>query len=814
MLFLFTTLYTFYVERKKADAAIKKFKKFVAKKNEQIRREDAGIFDGSITTSDSLDDEDLWFLEREYKQLKKRINSFSKSAKEFINNKKPKNKKVIRMLQLFGLFIFLQFIGTLFYLVYAIKFPDHTALVGLVAGLVVNCAIPVILWSRHLRCIFYVMLSSLIGGRLRLILLITMVAWAFEYPVQNTTANIENVMEGVNCVTQNVKAVAKEMKERAGQAMGEAVPMDKLRELLNAQSIPFENVKKTVKKVDEALGKMMKWQKRLIDKVNSLMKNCSSLAQIPFKACVGWLEERHKDCLNNYLELICKPIELAKGLCYATKILELHCTWPGKVKSAVKEGVGKFIKNSKKRIINYTKDTFLYKLFNKTITETRQIKTLNISITRDQNMSDHFAFDRKKMHKALRDEVSTYENIIHAIIFLLDSFSIAMIFFTPFMATLYVRRFNTGESIDNYYVTSNFVEIDRARALNGLPTLLPFQPREKKSIIYTCSRRLMFKEWLLFCVYHLFLMMSVVPITCFIIVDIFVYRILRRTFIFLGQDFTTFAVPNIYTIKVSGKGFLNDLLRNILHTFEPLTDKEQRDDLWRNCFKQPIEPRYDIFWYMFIIYIVSVLLMFLQIYMRRTRHLVATHFYPDRAQPRALHLYNKILEERMKRWGMLADIQKAKFNEDVGDKEKSLLLKGMSVLAEDKQRCCRCARTDLSVENIENIRVCAGCYAIYCVDCFTVRKRCFKKGCSSQLMQLVDDVDFYVDSSLDEEDESEEDEEEKYEIVDTEVEMEEGEVKEDEKSTDEEGETKEKEEEEKNKKIKEGEEEEKVTILE
>ena len=28
-------------------------------------------------------------------------------------------------------------------------------------------------------------------------------------------------MEGVNCVTQNVKAVAKEMKERAGHAIGE-----------------------------------------------------------------------------------------------------------------------------------------------------------------------------------------------------------------------------------------------------------------------------------------------------------------------------------------------------------------------------------------------------------------------------------------------------------------------------------------------------------------------------------------------------------------------------------------------------------------
>uniref|UniRef100_A0A915MV93 Uncharacterized protein n=1 Tax=Meloidogyne javanica TaxID=6303 RepID=A0A915MV93_MELJA len=210
-----------------------------------------------------------------------------------------------------------------------------------------------------------------------------MVAWAFEvYPVQNTTANIENVMEGVNCVTQNVKAVAKEMKERAGHAIGEAVPMDKLRDLMTAQSMPFENVKKTLKKVDEALGKMMKWQKSLIDKINA---------------------------------------------------------------------------------------------------ETRQLKTLNISITRDQNMSDHFAFDRKKMHKALHDEISTYENIISAIVFLLDSVSIAMIFFTPFMATLYVRRFNTGEAIDNYYVTPNFIEIDRARALNGLPTLLPFQPIERKS---------------------------------------------------------------------------------------------------------------------------------------------------------------------------------------------------------------------------------------------------------------------------------------------------------------------------------------------
>ncbi|KAF7635580.1 DC_STAMP domain-containing protein [Meloidogyne graminicola] len=697
MLFLISSLYSFYTEKKKADLAIKKFKKFVEKKKEQIKKEDAGEYFGSETKStDSLDNEDLGYLERK---------------------------------------------------------------IGVIVGLVVNSTIPLILWSSYFRCIFYLMLPSLIGGRLRLVLLITMVAWAFQYPVQNTTNNIENVMEGVNCITQNVKAVANEMKERAGNAMGEAVPMDKIKEILAGQSLPFDGIKKTVKKVDEALGKMMKWQKQLIDKVNNLMKNCSALAQLPFKACVGWLEEKHKDCLNDYLELLCKPINLAKGLCYATKILELHCTWPGSIKSAVKEGIN----------------------------ETRLIQTLNISITRDQNMTDHFSFDRLKIQRALREEISTYENIINAIVFMLDCVSIIMIFFTPLMAIRYVKKFNKGESVDNSFVTKNFIEIDRARALNGLPTLLPLQPREKKDVIYPCTRHLMFKEWVLFCIYHLFLMLSVIPITCFIIVDIFVYRIFRRAFIFLGQDFTSFAVPNLYTIKVSGKGFLNDLLRTILHTFEPLTDKEQRDDLWRHCFKQPTQPSYDIFWYMFFIYITSVLLMFLQIYLRRTRHLIALHFYPERAQPRALYLYNKVLEARLKRWGMLADIQKAKFNEDVGDKEKDLLLKGMSVLAEDKQRCCRCARTDLSVENIENIRLCSGCHAIYCVDCFTIRKRCFKKGCNYQLMQIITDVDLYVDSSLDgEEEESEEEEEEKFEITETEVEMEEGE--DDEEVKEEEGE--------------------------
>jgi hypothetical protein len=95
MLFLITTLYHLYSEKKKADAAIKKFKRFVAKKNEQIRREDAGESVDSVITLDSLDDEDLGYIEREYKQFKKWINFLIKTSKEFILKQQPTDKKLV-----------------------------------------------------------------------------------------------------------------------------------------------------------------------------------------------------------------------------------------------------------------------------------------------------------------------------------------------------------------------------------------------------------------------------------------------------------------------------------------------------------------------------------------------------------------------------------------------------------------------------------------------------------------------------------------------------------------------------------------------
>jgi hypothetical protein len=130
---------------------------------------------------------------------------------------------------------------------------------------------------------------------------------------------------------------------------------------------------------------MVAWQRELIGKIKNMMNNCSSLAQLPLKAvspihpkhfnshsfsfnqCVGWLGERHVDCLERFFEAICKPIDLAKHLCYLTKVFELNCDWPARLKGSIKEGVGNFVKGAKRRVGDYARETFVYDMYNKTV---------------------------------------------------------------------------------------------------------------------------------------------------------------------------------------------------------------------------------------------------------------------------------------------------------------------------------------------------------------------------------------------------------------------------------------------------------------
>ncbi|KAL3075358.1 hypothetical protein niasHS_014524 [Heterodera schachtii] len=752
-------LWDFYMEKREALASIQQFDYDTNK---------LGIRLGLVSTSDVAMDEDsdgddgrptergaFARIRATAQRWKRRIctrrgREQLKAQLKRLKDRRPKDKRMRTFLFLFGLFMLMQVLGTLYYFIIALKYPNFAKATGTYVGIVVHSILFLLIAFRPLRFLLFVALPKLMTGKLRNIIVLMMLIWGFQYPAQNATGNIETVIEGVACVAFHIKEAAQEMKDLANTHLYKE-PLEKMREFLREQSKPFDGIRQTLRQMDESLTKMLAWQRALTSRIKGLMTNCTDIAQLPFRACVGWLSERHTDCLNRFLEFLCMPIDWAKHLCYITKMLQFHCIWPSKVKGAVKEGVGYFVKGAKQKITDYARETFMYDMYNKTVEHGKlTFETLDIVVDHEQNLTGGFAMEKDRVQIELKEQIKGFNNLMDAIVLLLN---ILMIFFAiwPFLsAFLYIRAFMRSDKADNRFIGKDFIKIDEARALTNQPTVLPLMQKERKHYLRITSMRMTRRENISWWIQNIFLGYSLVPVVVFVAIDVFIYRVIKRAFVFFHGNTTVFPTPSIYKVKVAGDGFLNQLLAGILRTFEPIADSDRRDRMWRTCFKEPSRPNYELFQICIILYLFCILLITAGIYLSRVRHLVALHYLPERAHPRAMHLYNKIMANREDMMELMVRVKKK--DEDIGQQERQMILKGLAVLTEEKLRCHRCSRVDLSVAEASKIRLCPNCNAIYCIDCFTIRKNCMRKECRAPLQALTEDIDFYVDSSCEEDD--------------------------------------------------------------
>uniref|UniRef100_A0A914I013 Dendritic cell-specific transmembrane protein-like domain-containing protein n=1 Tax=Globodera rostochiensis TaxID=31243 RepID=A0A914I013_GLORO len=743
-------LWEFYMAKRTAVANAKKFED----KTTKLRKRRGLLPDDGTGRVDVSDGEQTPLRQRI--ATREGRQKLLKQIKE-MKNRRPKDSKVRSLLTFILVFFIMQIVNILYFHFIALKFPGFAELGGgNYLSMAVQFLLLLLIVFRPLRFVLFVALPSLLTGRLRSIIVLMMIIWGFQFPAKNVTNNIDSVMEGVGCVVVHIKEAAQEIKQRAGHKLYEE-PVAKMREFLHEQAKPFDGIRASLREMDESLTKMMAWQRALAARINGMMSNCTHIAQLPFKACIGWLTERHTDCLNRFLEFLCAPVDWAKQLCYLTKMLQFHCDWPSAVKNTVKEGVGYFVKGAKKGITDYAKSTFMYDLVNKTTHLGKEtFQTLDILVEHNVNETDGIAFEKDSIQRELKDRVKLFNRISNAIVWTLD---LLMLFTTiwPFLsAILYIRAFVRSDDADNRFIGKDFKQIDDARALSNQQTVLPLLPKERKTYIRATTVHMTRRENVSLCISNLFLLYSMVPILVFIAVDVFVYRLINRTFVFFHGNATIFPRPNIYALKVSGDGFLNQMLANILHTFEPIND-DARDQLWRRCFKEPSRPNYELFQTIFYLYLFCVLLINVGVYLARVRHFVALYYLPERAYPRAINLYTKIMEGRKDMFDLVMNIRQSTTNEEnVGEHERQLLFKGLSVITEEKLRCYRCSRVDLSIAESSKVRICAQCGSVYCLDCFTIRKNCLRKECRASLQAITEDVDLYVDSSCEEDESSDE----------------------------------------------------------
>jgi hypothetical protein len=104
---------------------------------------------------------------------------------------------------------------------------------------------------------------------------------------------------------------------------------------------------------------------------------------------------------------------------------------------------------------------------------------------------------------------------------------------------------------------------------------------------------------------------GVIP-ACLVFSDILCYHITAKGYDFFHSDLTRIDPPNMYELKVSGNGFIAELLSNLLDIFVPFSSS-RKSELWRDCFNEPTPPDYALFQLMFLIFVLAFLLCFVQV---------------------------------------------------------------------------------------------------------------------------------------------------------------------------------------------------------
>ncbi|RCN27427.1 hypothetical protein ANCCAN_26839, partial [Ancylostoma caninum] len=212
--------------------------------------------------------------------------------------------------------------------------------------------------------------------------------------------------------------------------------------------------------------------------------------------------------------------------------------------------------------------------------------------------------------------------------------------------------------------------------------------------------------------------------------------------------------PSHYELKVSGKSHSAEMIRSFQNMFSPLTsDIKERDERWRNCFVEPTPPDDYTLLNIILMFIAAMFLCRFQVWMSRQSLALADHFFPDRVRPRALTLYNKILQDRKNILGAIMQDQKRQLADDQMEGRETVVRRGLQSRGFIRVNCAICNEADLRLADQANTRLCVACGAFYCIQCFCLRRYC--RECHNN-MQLVDRVELYYEDISDDE-ESDED---------------------------------------------------------
>uniref|UniRef100_A0A0N5BJY5 DC_STAMP domain-containing protein n=1 Tax=Strongyloides papillosus TaxID=174720 RepID=A0A0N5BJY5_STREA len=662
-------------------------------------------------------------------------------------------------------FTILQFIGFLMYSITTFKYAVFPQKAGVYIGIIVQVIICFNIFSKFSRCVIMLSFPALITSKLRQILLLLLILWAFQNSAMNVTKNFQQTAEGISCVQNRIISVVKEVMGSINSVLGEKMIEDVIelvRQILN----PMELFKKNVGGLSNMITKMIE----LFGDESSILRKAQDLCDEslvgPEAKCRRFVDESIESCEKRVWKIFCLPIKTLYASCNLVSAMVAHCNMPSKIIQYVNSGVNNMIASAANQTINSLKKNGKLNVFGgmsddaiKSLSKGHLIKDFGLEFVADYDSHHKNDVDLTKLKELIKKEFEFLVKLLYYVETFINSAIYFVVFEGILWSTIYLYKFLKREKHDNHYIGQRFIEMDVQREIQGMSCILPLLDREKITYIKSYQKKLtkLEKRWTYFRM-SLTFFSGVVPFLL-VAMDIVVYNSFEMLFHFLTDD-VFFEFPSLYKFKVSGNGMFAGLLNKILDIFEPISSlTKKKDNMWTQCLVEPSPPNYELYEKMLYVFIFCFILCPAESYLKRFRHVIASSYYPSRIQPRLLYLYNEILEKRRSsiQRAMMATKQMDEQMKLIKDhrgkgKKKNLVNKALPSLTKDTYCCTKCSRGDLRISDEFNTRICVNCHSVYCIDCYTIRKRCI--DCNYTLQVMTHQIEFYYDSSGDESDSS------------------------------------------------------------
>ncbi|XP_042199369.1 E3 ubiquitin-protein ligase DCST1 [Callorhinchus milii] len=494
--------------------------------------------------------------------------------------------------------------------------------------------------SVSYRCAILMILPNMLGSEGRTFVLMLLVTIVMHGPVANIEKNVEIVGNSVACTVElqinhtkklwkimqePLKKVLKDMKKNSDMFGKETDDVQKKFHAVNDQIISKEGFKENSGSVGN--GRHLSTQS--LFELKTKMR-CDFIVDLGIQRCRKWFDIKYVACMRKLViplfnHLFCLPMTF-KFLCNIVKLMTPWC----RDRIPVDGNFGQ-----------------LYDKVNSSVSNLNNNFKAEMAITSmvQQESIVGANFSKAQVTETLRKELIKKKDLLNSIvdiITLILSCTFAILFISAF---LYTRNYNNDIRFDNVYISKYFRQIDSRRKAMNRKHLLPFKKAERPNVIFPWQRKVHSAEMRSLVLGLLQCVPQIILVIVLFVLDWLLYTMLdiiqRHSYIEYN-----FGESHHLEITVEGTSLLANLIRKAVSAFNTTLDIQMESNNLR-CLPVP-EKMLNFTIAATIIPLIAVILFcFLQIYVFRTRRVIAAFYFPKREKQRVLFLYNEFLRKRM-----------------------------------------------------------------------------------------------------------------------------------------------------------------------